>query len=150
VIFWVVGLISFFLSSVLDNLTTTIVMVMLMRRLLDTPEDRLLFGSAVVIAANAGGAWTPIGDVTTTMLWVGGQVTTGPLMASLFIPSVVCLAVALAWFSIILKGEHELVVRSDEIAQDEPKGKIVFILGLLSLIFVPVFKMLTGLPPFMG
>ena len=145
---WVIGFLAFFLSAVLDNLTTTIVMVVMLRKIIQNSEDRLIFGSAVVIAANAGGAWTPIGDVTTTMLWVGGQVSTKALMANLFIPSVVCLAVALFCFSMLMKGEHQLIVTEEE--DFEPHGKLVFFLGLLSLIFVPIFKMLTNLPPFMG
>jgi Na+/H+ antiporter NhaD/arsenite permease-like protein len=146
---WVIGFTAFFLSSILDNLTTTIVMVMMLRKLLAHTQDRLLFGSIVVIAANAGGAWTPIGDVTTTMLWVGGQLSTLPIMSSLFLPSVVCLAVALLWFSFILKGNLEFHkdIDTSEIA---PQGKLVFVAGILALIFVPIIKMLTGLPPFMG
>ena len=91
---WIVGLISFFLSSMLDNLTTTIVMVSLLRKLIQSDKDRLFFVGIVVIAANAGGAWTPIGDVTTTMLWMGGQITTLNIMTKLFLPSILCLIVS--------------------------------------------------------
>lgn len=146
---WVIGLLAFFLSSVLDNLTTTIVMVMMLRKIIKEAEDRLIFGSAVVIAANAGGAWTPIGDVTTTMLWVGGQLSTVPLMKILIIPSLVCLFTMLAYFSFQLKGTREIETYG-ETETYEPEGKFVFIAGMLSLIFVPIFKVLTGLPPFMG
>ena len=146
---WGIGILAFFLSSVLDNLTTTIVMVMLMRKLIPNIRDRLLFGSAIVIAANAGGAWTPIGDVTTTMLWVGGQVSSGATIRALFLPSIVCLFVSLLWFSKYLQGSMEFFSVDEEMPL-APKGKLIFILGILSLIFVPIFKMLTGLPPFMG
>jgi len=146
---WVIGIATFFLSAVLDNLTTTIVMVMMMRKLVDNHEDRLIFGSVVVIAANAGGAWTPIGDVTTTMLWLGGQVSVAPLVQKLFFPSIVCLAVSLSWFSVMFRGQRFPAIIQQK-AAFEPRGKMVFVLGILSLIAVPVFKMVTGLPPFMG
>lgn len=146
---WVIGLLAFFLSSVLDNLTTTIVMVMMLRKIIKEQEDRLIFGSAVVIAANAGGAWTPIGDVTTTMLWVGGQLSTFPLMKILFLPSLSCLFTMLAYFSLQLKGTREVETYDDKEIY-EPEGKVIFIVGILSLISVPIFKVLTGLPPFMG
>lgn len=146
---WVVGFVAFFLSCVLDNLTTTIVMVVMLRKIIQDPSDRLLFGAAIVIAANAGGAWTPIGDVTTTMLWLGGQVSTIPLIQKLFLPSLVSLIVTLACFTTVVSGR--IAARSfDRKEEVEPKGEIVLVCGLLSLIFVPIFKMLTGLPPFMG
>ena len=88
---WLVGFVAFFLSAILDNLTTTIVMISLMKKLLDRHEDRLFFAGIIVIAANAGGAWTPIGDVTTTMLWIGGQITTLNIMTGVFLPSLACL-----------------------------------------------------------
>lgn len=143
-----VALVSFFLSAVLDNLTTTIVMIVLLRRIITNTQDRLIFGSAIVIAANAGGAWTPIGDVTTTMLWLGGQVSTMPLIQQLFLPSVACLIVSVAALSFSVSGkiQAELI----EKVPVEHKGELVLVLGILSLILVPVFKILTGLPPFMG
>lgn len=143
-----VAILAFFLSAILDNLTTTIVMIVLLRRLITHTHDRLIFGSAIVIAANAGGAWTPIGDVTTTMLWIGGQVSTLPLMQKLFLPSIVSCAVALFFLSFSVSGKiaKELIER----AAVEHKGELVLVAGIASLIFVPVFKMWTGLPPFMG
>lgn len=147
---WVVATIAFFLSSILDNLTTTIVMITLIQRLINKGEDRLLIGSAVVIAANAGGAWTPIGDVTTTMLWIGERLTTINIVTSLFIPSVVCMVVALLFLSIPLKGDFNSSVIHLESTHAEPMGRFIFFLGVGLLIFVPVFKILTGLPPFMG
>ncbi len=149
-LFWVVAMIAFFLSSILDNLTTTIVMITLLQRLIHKGEDRLLIGSAVVIAANAGGAWTPIGDVTTTMLWIGERLTTFNIITSLFVPSFVCMIVALLFLSQRLKGNFESESINIETSHAEPLGKFIFFLGVTLLIFVPVFKILTGLPPFMG
>jgi len=147
---WVVSIITFFLSSVLDNLTTSIVMVSLLRRLILDRDDRMIFAGMVIVAANAGGAWSPIGDVTTTMLWIGGQVTTGKLMKLLIIPSLVSLFIPLLYFSFSIKqGAYP----------DSPQGtdspaqygaKRVFSLGIGSLIFVPIFRAVTNLPPFMG
>ena len=107
---WIIGLVAFFLSSVLDNLTTTIVMVSLLRKLITDKETRLFFVGIVIIAANAGGAWTPIGDVTTTMLWIGGQITTGNIMLKLFLPSMACLVVPLILLSFRIKGKIENTV----------------------------------------
>jgi NhaD family Na+/H+ antiporter len=146
---WSVGFIAFFLSSILDNLTSTIIMVSLLRKLTDEGEDRLLLGGAVVIAANAGGAWTPIGDVTTTMLWIGGQLSTVSVMKTLFIPSLACLIAALAFLTFFLKGDFSLA-NTQENEKLEPMGTTIFWLGVISLVFVPIFKIMTGLPPFMG
>lgn len=146
---WVIGFITFFLSSVLDNLTTTIVMVTLLMKIIPKNEDRLILGSAVVIAANAGGAWTPIGDVTTTMLWIGGQLSTLRMIPALFLPSLVCMVVSLFAMSFMLKGEFQLRDNKDE-KPIQFNEKLVFFLGIGALIFVPVFKLLTGLPPLMG
>ncbi len=151
---WMVGIVTFFLSSILDNLTTTIVMVSLMKKLLDKREDRWIFAGLIVIAANAGGAWTPIGDVTTTMLWIGGQITALEIMNGLFIPSMLNLLVPLAVASHWL-GQQPVVppVR----VNDERRGVtspfergLMFSLGLGILVLVPVFKSLTHLPPFLG
>ena len=147
---WAIGLIAFFLSAILDNLTTTVVMLTMLRKVTDDTEARWLTGGAVVIAANAGGAWTPIGDVTTTMLWIGGQVSTLLIMRDLFLPSLACLVAALACLSWPLKGEYAGRALTDQEKELEPFGKFVFYLGLGALIFVPFFKVLTGLPPFMG
>jgi NhaD family Na+/H+ antiporter len=150
---WIVSLIAFFLSAVLDNLTTAIVMVSLLRKLIDDRNDRLLFIGMVVIAANAGGAWSPIGDVTTTMLWIGGQVTALNIIAKLIVPSLVCLIIPALLLSVTLKGNvtrpevNENTLSRPSTARDR---NIVFIAGLLSLIFVPIFKTVTHLPPFMG
>lgn len=155
---WSISLITFFLSSVLDNLTTAIVMVSILRKLIDEREERLPFIGMVVIAANAGGAWSPIGDVTTTMLWVGGQVTAGNIMLELILPSLVCILVPILILSPKLKGS---IKRNDQIPNEKrgnhivtfsspTERNIVFFTGLGALIFVPVFKAITHLPPFMG
>ncbi|XP_022763436.1 sodium/proton antiporter 1 isoform X2 [Durio zibethinus] len=149
---WVVGFVTFFLSSILDNLTCTIAMVSMSRKLVPASEYRKLLGAVIVIAANAGGAWTPIGDVTTTMLWIHGRISTLQTMKSLFIPSIVSLAVPLALMSLTSKVNGKGLDSPNVLASEDmaPRGKLVFSVGMSALIFVPVFKALTGLPPFMG
>lgn len=149
---WVIGILTFFLSSILDNLTTTIVMVSLLRKLIKDHDTRLLYVGIVVIAANAGGAWTPIGDVTTTMLWIGGQISAFSIMKSLFIPSFISLAVPLIVLSFTLKGDVKRPVVATETYKMLSRKQQIFILilGISMLIMVPIFKMLTHLPPFMG
>lgn len=151
-ILWIVGFFTFFLSAVLDNLTTTIVMLSLMRKITDESEDRLLIGGAIVIAANAGGAWTPIGDVTTTMLWIGGQISTLNVIHHLFLPSAIAATVSFIMLTFMLKGDFPPPFQKVSNGNDQlqPLGLFIFFLGIGSLIFVPVFKILTGLPPFMG
>lgn len=150
--FWVCGILTFFLSAILDNLTTTIVMITFIRRFITDREQRLLTGGMVVIAANAGGAWTPIGDVTTTMLWIGGQVSALPLMYTLLLPSLACFAVSTWYISRHFEGSFETSATNTESEKDEvaPLGRVIFYLGLASLVFVPIFRYFTGLPPFMG
>ncbi len=151
---WLVGFVTFFLSAILDNLTTTIVMVSLMKKLLDRREDRLFFAGMIIIAANAGGAWTPIGDVTTTMLWIGGQITSLEIMKGLLIPSLANLLVPLAFTALWLKGKKVIapVVANEEaqIATSTFERNLMFFLGLGILVAVPAFKTWTHLPPFMG
>ena len=149
---WFLAFVTFFLSAILDNLTTTIVMVSLTRKLLPKGEMRLLFASVIVIAANAGGAWSPIGDVTTTMLWIGGQITSMPTISHLVLPSVVCAVVPLSLISLRLKGNVEESATSVKENNQTPiwERKVVFTLGVLSLIFVPIFKYVTQLPPYIG
>jgi Na+/H+ antiporter NhaD/arsenite permease-like protein len=153
ILLWIIGFLTFFLSAILDNLTTTIVIVSLLRKLIRHPQDRLFFIGIVVIAANAGGAWTPIGDVTTTMLWIGGQITTANIMMKLFLPSIVCLAVPLIVLSFQLRGAVERPQIGEE--QEKPElsashQSIIFFSGVLMLILVPVFKTFTHLPPYLG
>lgn len=146
---WTTGLVTFFLSSILDNLTTTVVMVSLISKLIDDREERLMLGGVVVIAANSGGAWTPIGDVATTLLWIYGQITTLALIRDLFLPSVLGLVGCLLWFSVKFKGEFNVAEDVKE-EEQEPWGTLVLILGICSLVFVPFFKVMTDLPAFMG
>jgi len=150
---WVISFITFFLSAVLDNLTTTIVIVSLLRKLVHKQEDRLFFTGIVVIAANAGGAWSPIGDVSTTMLWIGGQVTTLNIILKLFLPSLICLIVPLLVSSVKFKGtinqSHVVKIETDKNLSKRHQY-IIFGSGVLILILVPVFKTITHLPPFMG
>jgi len=150
---WIISFITFFLSAILDNLTTTIVMVSLLRKLIRKDDDRMLFVGIVIIAANAGGAWTPIGDVTTTMLWIGGQISAANIMLKLFIPSLVCLLVPLVVISFQLRGKIERAAVSTYFIEKQhtrQQQKVILIMGILSLGFVPVFKTITHLPPFMG
>ncbi|MGB4400316.1 MAG: sodium:proton antiporter NhaD [Daejeonella sp.] len=150
---WIISILAFFLSAVLDNLTTTIVMVSLLRKLIDDKTTRMFFVSMVVLAANAGGAWTPIGDVTTTMLWIGGQLTTGNIIVNLFIPSMVCLIVPLLFLSFTMSGKVETpaIVETHQTDKTTPfERKFILALGIGVLLFVPVFKTVTHLPPFMG
>lgn len=151
---WIVGFSAFFLSSILDNLTTTIVMVSLMKQLLEKREDRLFFAGMIVIAANAGGAWSPIGDVTTTMLWIGGQITTVAIMHSVFLASIVNLLVPLALAGWIIKTQPVVAPHKPPVDKKQDTSAfektLMLALGLGILISIPVFKSTTHLPPFLG
>lgn len=151
---WLVGFLTFFMSAVLDNMTSAIVMMMMMQKLLDNPRERWIFGSIVVIAANAGGAWTPIGDVTTIMLWINDNITSGNIMTSLFLPSVMALALPLWLISLGLKGEvsgnGNRTVTENLAGITHKERNRILIYGILCLLAVPVFKSLTHLPPFAG
>lgn len=148
---WVVCIVAFFLSSVLDNLTTTIVMVSLIRKLIPDKEMRLFFAGMIVIAANAGGAWSPIGDVTTTMLWIGGQISAVSIMKSLIIPSIVCTLVPLLFLTFTMKGTlGEFKEESETSTSSVKTGNLMLVLGVGALISVPIFKTVTHLPPYMG
>jgi Na+/H+ antiporter NhaD/arsenite permease-like protein len=148
---WIISIITFFLSAVLDNLTTAIVMTSLTRKLVSNRQDKLLIVGMVVIAANAGGAWSPIGDVTTTMLWIGGQITPANIIVKLIIPSLICLLVPLLMLSTRIKGkdpEHKLDTAHKTVSPKE--SSLVFFVGIGALIMVPVFKTITHLPPYLG
>ncbi len=151
---WLIGLVTFFMSAILDNLTTTIVMVSLIKKVLDKQEDRLLFAAMIVIAANAGGAWSPIGDVTTTMLWIGGQITAAAIIKSLFIASIINLLVPLALVAYQLRGKSivspEAKLQAGLSKTADTERNLMFFLGLGILVLVPAFKTVTHLPPFMG
>ncbi|MBN8701641.1 MAG: sodium:proton antiporter NhaD [Bacteroidetes bacterium] len=150
---WIIALVSFVLSAVLDNLTTAIVMVSLLKKLIDDKKTRLLFVGIVVIACNSGGAWSPIGDVTTTMLWIGGQITSTNIMLKLILPSLVCLLVPLSVLTLLIKGNvtRPIAVSGTRSTSSTHKERnLVFFAGLGSLLFTPIFKSITHLPPFMG
>jgi NhaD family Na+/H+ antiporter len=156
---WLIAIVTFFLSAMLDNLTTAIVMVSVLRKLIKNPELRKIFAGVVIIAANAGGAWSPIGDVTTTMLWIGGQISASAIMKELFLPSLISLLIPLIYLSFKMKGfvkntseeeplqnteqVHELIIKTQN-------SVMMLITGVSALIFVPIFKTITHLPPYMG
>jgi Na+/H+ antiporter NhaD/arsenite permease-like protein len=150
---WIICLVTFFLSAALDNLTTAIVMASMVRKLLADKKERMFFVGMIVIAANAGGAWSPIGDVTTTMLWIGGQITSGNIIIKLIVPSLVCLLVPLTVVSFIMKGKATRPSSDEANANRIDLGferHLVFFGGLFLFIMVPVFKTVTHLPPYMG
>ena len=148
---WLISFITFFLSALLDNLTTTIVIVSLLRKIIKDKNDRLLFAGMVVIAANAGGAWSPIGDVTTTMLWIGGQVSTVKIITHLILPSLICLLVPLSILSFFMKGQVETPEQAEEKTDSTSfERTAVFFIGIAALLFVPIYKTITHLPPYMG
>lgn len=150
---WLVALFTFFFSAILDNLTTTIVMVSLLRKMIPDKKERLLFVGLIVITANAGGAWSPIGDVTTTMLWIGNQITTGNIIIHTFLPSLICAVIPAFLISSKLKGEITTIPetqRNPNFTTSKKERNTVFWVGVSSLIFVPIFKTVTHLPPYMG
>ncbi|MBN2729773.1 MAG: sodium:proton antiporter NhaD [Bacteroidales bacterium] len=149
---WVISIITFFMSAALDNLTTTIVMVALLRKLIEDKKTRWFFASMIVLAANAGGAWSPIGDVTTIMLWIGGQVSTIAIITKVFLPSLVCMVIPLLLLSFTQKGSvtRPTIDTSEGITTTAKERNLMLIMGVLGLLFVPVFKTVTHLPPYMG
>lgn len=154
---WLLALITFFMSAVLDNMTTTIIMVMLLRKMVSDKYELWIFASIIVLAANSGGAWSPIGDVTTIMLWMRGNISAGPLVLHLFLPCLVSVAIPAAIACrYIGKGQLAAVVASADsgTAGTDPisprLSRLMLIFGVAGLLFVPVFKSLTGLPPYMG
>ncbi|MFN8776489.1 MAG: sodium:proton antiporter NhaD [Flavobacteriales bacterium] len=149
---WIISVLTFFLSAALDNLTTSIVMVSLIRKLIADQKTRWFFGGMVIIAANAGGAWSPIGDVTTTMLWIGGQITSAGIIGEIFLASAMNLLVPLIVLSFTLKGQVERPAVSTDETTKVPaiERSVAFLLGVGGLLFVPFFKTITHLPPFMG
>ncbi|MBN1387455.1 MAG: sodium:proton antiporter NhaD [Bacteroidales bacterium] len=149
---WILGFLTFFMSAALDNLTTTIVMIALLRKLISDKGVRWFFASIIVIAANAGGAWSPIGDVTTIMLWIGGQVTTGAIITRVIFPSLINMVVPLIILSFMLKGNvtRPVIDDSDNNYTSKRERTIILILGVACLINVPIFKSITHLPPYIG
>lgn len=152
---WIVCILTFFFSAALDNLTTSIVMISLLRKLVAKKKERWFFAGLVIISANAGGAWSPIGDVTTTMLWIGNQITAANIIVELFVPSLICILVPLIYLTFTQKGEIERPVVTQDAEHMRNKTtpferNLIFFLGVALLLFVPVFKTLTHLPPYMG
>lgn len=156
---WTLSIITFIMSAILDNLTTTIVMVMLLRKLINSQKERWLFACAIILAANSGGAFSPIGDVTTIMLWVKGNVTTQALIPQLIVPSIISAVLPIFLISLALKGQLEAVTAKSESSHHAFEAskiitpleqKSIFFLGVGCLIFVPIFKSFTHLPPFLG
>ncbi|WP_027001862.1 sodium:proton antiporter NhaD [Hugenholtzia roseola] len=152
VLLWVIALLTFFMSAALDNLTTSIVMISLLRKLLPASDWRKLLAGVVIIAANAGGAWSPIGDVTTTMLWIGGQISAVHIITHLFVPSLVALLVPVFYLQFAYFRKNRIALTTDTKSQTLlPQGSAVMLfLGLGMLLFVPIFKTFTHLPPYMG
>jgi len=147
---WIVSWVAFFLSAILDNLTTSIVMVSLIRKIIPYRDTRMFFAGMIIIAANAGGAWSPIGDVTTTMLWIGGQISSWAIIKSLFLPSVVCLLLPLLVLTFQLSGRMEGFETPKHATTTVKWSKTMLIVGIGALVFVPIFKTVTHLPPFLG
>jgi len=149
---WILSFLTFFMSAVLDNLTTTIVIIALLRKLIGDPKTRWFYAAMVVVAANAGGAFSPIGDVTTIMLWIGGQVTTVNIISKLFVPSLFTMVIPLILLSFTMKGEAQRPeVNNNEEDLTTPQQQIMMlIIGVSALLFVPVFKTFTHLPPYLG
>ena len=152
---WILSILTFFMSAALDNLTTSIVMAALLKKLVKNKEDLWMFAGIIVISANAGGAWSPIGDVTTIMLWIGGQVTAGTIVAKLIVPSLVCMIVPLIILSFTFKGEFERKLgrleREHMVDRTTPsEQRTVLFMGVGCLLFVPIFKTITHLPPYVG
>ena len=150
---WRVAFITFFLSAILDNLTTSIVMIMVLRKLVQNREERLIYAALVVIAANSGGAFSPIGDVTTIMLWIKGVITTQGVLMEIFIPSLVSMVIPAFIMQYMLQGKFDKeqnLPKADVSQFTKTQRNIIFWLGVGGLCFVPVFKTLTHLPPFMG
>ena len=146
---WIVSILAFMLSAIIDNLTATIVLITILRKLLSESKDRIWFAGLIIIAANAGGAWSPIGDVTTTMLWMGNKVSALQLLSKLILPSLLCMVLPtlLASFTKAFKGNFDLP--EDDQSQN-PKGPFMLYLGLSMIVFVPIFKTFTHLPPYLG
>ena len=150
---WILSFVTFFMSAILDNLTTSIVMVLLLRKLVSEPKERWLYASMIIIAANAGGAWSPIGDITTIMLWVKGNVSTASVIAYIILPSLVAMILPLFLVSSKLKGQLERIEEKTDIQENfvtKKERNMLFYLGVGGLIFVPIFKTITHLPPFIG
>ena len=149
VLLWIMGILAFILSAIIDNLTATIVLITILKKLVDKHEDRMWFAGLIIICANAGGAWSPIGDVTTTMLWIGNKVSTGYLVTHLVLPSLVCMAIPTLIASFLPAFQGQLTSPKAD-ADEKPASLGMLLLGLGMIIFVPIFKTVTHLPPYVG
>ncbi len=150
---WRIAFMTFFLSAILDNLTTSIVMIMVLRKLVADKQDRMVYAALVIIAANSGGAFSPIGDVTTIMLWIAGSITTVGVITEILVPSLVSMLVPAFIMQYMLKGKLPAMAASAEdsaLAFTRTQRRIIFFLGVGGLMFVPIFRYLTDLPPYMG
>ena len=150
---WILSIVAFFFSAVLDNLTAAIVMGALLSKIMKEKNDLWFFGGMIIIAANAGGAWSPIGDVTTIMLWIKGKVSAINIIQSTILPSVICMLIPLLYVSLKLKGNvstNNNSTQSDDDVTSSSERNFIFLIGVLGLLFVPVFKLITDLPPYMG
>ena len=150
---WRIAFMTFFLSAILDNLTTSIVMIMVLRKLVADKQDRMVYAALVIIAANSGGAFSPIGDVTTIMLWIAGSITTVGVITEILVPSLVSMLVPAFIMQYMLKGELPAMPKSAEdsaLTFTRTQRRIIFFLGVGGLMFVPIFRYLTDLPPYMG
>ena len=150
---WILSFLTFFLSAILDNLTTAIVMCALLRKLIDDKKERWFFAGMVILAANSGGAWSPIGDVTTIMLWIGGQVTASNIILKVFVPSIISMVIPLIGISMFLKGNVTKPALPESQGNNEVSSKqslTIFCIGIGALLFTPIFKTLTHLPPYLG
>jgi Na+/H+ antiporter NhaD/arsenite permease-like protein len=158
VLLWVISILTFFMSALLDNLTSSIVMVSVARKLIKNHEQRRVVAGMIIVAANAGGAWSPIGDVTTTMLWIGGQVTTLSIMRELILPSLTALLVPLGMLTLQYKSDTQVATTSAKQGISRPyvtpsarrDRRVMLSIGLGGMVFVPIFKTITHLPPYMG
>lgn len=150
---WIISILAFFLSAIIDNLTATIVLITILRKLIFTNKERVWYAALIVIAANAGGAWSPIGDVTTTMLWIAEKVTTINLIYYLLIPSIVCMVIPVSIASLlpVFRGQFKPTENDDStIVKNKKYGTFMLFLGLIMIVFVPIFKTITHLPPYIG
>ncbi len=148
---WIFGILAFILSAIIDNLTATIVLITILQKVVHDRQTRLWFAGLIIVAANAGGAWSPIGDVTTTMLWIGNKVTTLKLISYVLVPSIVCLVIPVGIASFLPAFQGEIKMAEDDAnIQTHKRGATMLYLGLSAIVFVPVFKTLTHLPPYVG
>ncbi|MGB1455458.1 MAG: sodium:proton antiporter NhaD, partial [Flavobacteriaceae bacterium] len=148
---WIFGLLAFILSAIIDNLTATIVLITILQKVIHERETRLWFAGLIIICANAGGAWSPIGDVTTTMLWIGDKVTTVKLISYVLLPSLFCFVVPVGIASLLPAFQGDLPeIQENEQIETHKHGATILYLGLSAIVFVPIFKTLTHLPPYVG